>query len=257
MLDVKRLQVLLSVVELGSVTAAAESLMYTPSAVSQQLRRLEREVGQPLMRRHARGMVADRRGPGAGPRTPARCCASSPRPRRTWREVAGLRQRQARPGHLPHRRQLVPAAGRAPVPASCTRRSAWTSSAAVNPSSSSGWRTAPSDLSLLWDYAWRRLDATRARRSPSCSTTPPCCWWPPTTGSPAAGGWPSAELADEDWIVRCDHPVVEVLRRAAVAAGFEPKVSFRANDYQEAQAMVGHRSRHRAGPAHRGAEPAA
>ena len=57
MLDVKRLQVLLAVVELGSVTAAAESLMYTPSAVSQQLRRLEREVGQPLMRRHARGMA--------------------------------------------------------------------------------------------------------------------------------------------------------------------------------------------------------
>ena len=56
LLDVKRLQVLLAVVELGSVTAAAESLMYTPSAVSQQLRRLEREVGQPLMRRHARGM---------------------------------------------------------------------------------------------------------------------------------------------------------------------------------------------------------
>jgi DNA-binding transcriptional LysR family regulator len=33
--------------------------------------------------------------------------------------------------------------------------------------------------------------------------------------------------------------VVEVLRRAAVAAGFEPKISFQANDYQEAQAMVG------------------
>ena len=53
MLDVNRLQVLLSVVELGSVTAAADALTYTPSAVSQQLRRLEREVGQPLMRRHA------------------------------------------------------------------------------------------------------------------------------------------------------------------------------------------------------------
>ena len=48
-----------------------------------------------------------------------------------------------------------------------------------------------------------------------------------------------AELGDEDWIIRSDHPVVEVLQRSAVAAGFEPKVSFRANDYQEAQAMVG------------------
>ncbi len=48
-----------------------------------------------------------------------------------------------------------------------------------------------------------------------------------------------AELADESWIVRTDHPVVEVLRRSALVAGFEPRVSFRANDYQEAQAMVG------------------
>src|SRR3954467_15969749 len=57
MLDVRRLQVLLAVVELGSVTAAAEALTYTPSAISQQLRRLEHDVGQSLMRRHARGMV--------------------------------------------------------------------------------------------------------------------------------------------------------------------------------------------------------
>jgi len=34
MLDVRRLQVLLAVVELGSVTAAAEALTYTPSAIS-------------------------------------------------------------------------------------------------------------------------------------------------------------------------------------------------------------------------------
>src|SRR3954452_25035827 len=57
MLDVRRLQVLLAVVELGSVTAAAEALTYTPSAISQQLRRLEHDVGQPMMRRHARIIV--------------------------------------------------------------------------------------------------------------------------------------------------------------------------------------------------------
>ena len=47
-----------------------------------------------------------------------------------------------------------------------------------------------------------------------------------------------ADLADEHWIVRAEHPVREVLHRSALAAGFEPKVSFQANDYQEAQAMV-------------------
>ena len=52
MLDVHRLRILLAVVESGSVTAAAEQLGYSPSAVSQQLRRLEREAGQPLLQRH-------------------------------------------------------------------------------------------------------------------------------------------------------------------------------------------------------------
>ncbi|HSE56145.1 MAG TPA: LysR family transcriptional regulator, partial [Nocardioidaceae bacterium] len=56
MLDVKRLQVLLAIVEEGSVTAAAGALGYTPSAISQQILRLEREAGQPLLERHARGM---------------------------------------------------------------------------------------------------------------------------------------------------------------------------------------------------------
>ena len=57
MLDIKRLQILLKVVETGSVTAAADELFYTPSAVSQQLRKLEEEVGQPLLQRRSRGMV--------------------------------------------------------------------------------------------------------------------------------------------------------------------------------------------------------
>ena len=48
-----------------------------------------------------------------------------------------------------------------------------------------------------------------------------------------------AELADESWVIRGGgHPVAEVLSRTARAAGFEPAVSFEANDYQEAQAMV-------------------
>src|SRR3990170_2756500 len=56
-LDVKRLQILLAIVEEGSVTSAAAALGYTPSAVSQQLLRLERDAGQPLLDRHARGMT--------------------------------------------------------------------------------------------------------------------------------------------------------------------------------------------------------
>jgi len=55
--DMRRLALLLEVVEQGSITAAADLMMYSPSAVSQQLRKLEQEVGQPLLNRRSRGVV--------------------------------------------------------------------------------------------------------------------------------------------------------------------------------------------------------
>jgi DNA-binding transcriptional LysR family regulator len=56
MLDVRRLRVLRTVVDTGSVTAAAARLSYTPSAISQQLSTLERETGLALVERQGRGL---------------------------------------------------------------------------------------------------------------------------------------------------------------------------------------------------------
>ncbi|HEX2087330.1 MAG TPA: LysR family transcriptional regulator [Solirubrobacteraceae bacterium] len=56
MLDVKRLRVLREVAAKGSFSAAAESLAYTQSAVSQQIAALEREAGTRLVDRSARGV---------------------------------------------------------------------------------------------------------------------------------------------------------------------------------------------------------
>jgi DNA-binding transcriptional LysR family regulator len=55
MLDVNRLRVLREVARLGSFSAAAGALSYTPSAISQQIAVLEREVGVGLIERSARG----------------------------------------------------------------------------------------------------------------------------------------------------------------------------------------------------------
>ena len=56
MLNVRRLEVLKAVVDAGSVTGAAAAVGYTPSAVSQSLAALEREVKTPLFERVGRGI---------------------------------------------------------------------------------------------------------------------------------------------------------------------------------------------------------
>jgi DNA-binding transcriptional LysR family regulator len=57
MLDLGRLRALHAVHTHGSVGAAAQALGYTPSAVSQQISKLERETGSVLLERHGRGVA--------------------------------------------------------------------------------------------------------------------------------------------------------------------------------------------------------
>ncbi|TDO54660.1 DNA-binding transcriptional LysR family regulator [Kribbella sp. VKM Ac-2527] len=56
-MDERQLRVLREVGELGSVTAAAEALLVTPSAISQQLRLLQRSIPVPLTERDGRRVV--------------------------------------------------------------------------------------------------------------------------------------------------------------------------------------------------------
>ena len=57
MLNVGRLRVLKEVAHRGSISAAAEALDYTQSAVSQQIAALEAETGLALLERHPRGVT--------------------------------------------------------------------------------------------------------------------------------------------------------------------------------------------------------
>ena len=56
MLNVDRLRALHAVANQGSILAAADTLHVTTSAVSQQLAKLEREVGRPLLEKAGRGV---------------------------------------------------------------------------------------------------------------------------------------------------------------------------------------------------------
>lgn len=55
MLDSRRLRILVEVARRGTIAATADALAYTPSAISQQLASLEREVGAVLLERDRRG----------------------------------------------------------------------------------------------------------------------------------------------------------------------------------------------------------
>lgn len=57
MIDLGALASLRAVDTHGSVVAAADALGYTPSAVSQQVKRLERQTGVPLLERVGRGVM--------------------------------------------------------------------------------------------------------------------------------------------------------------------------------------------------------
>jgi DNA-binding transcriptional LysR family regulator len=56
-LSVPRLMLLREVAARGTIAAAADAVAYTPSAVSQQLTKLEAEIGAPLLERHGRGVA--------------------------------------------------------------------------------------------------------------------------------------------------------------------------------------------------------
>ncbi|WP_136707218.1 LysR family transcriptional regulator [Agromyces sp. H66] len=62
MIDLQGLRALVAVDRAGSVVAAAEQLGYTPSAVSQQVKKLERDLDAALLERRGRGVLLTQRG---------------------------------------------------------------------------------------------------------------------------------------------------------------------------------------------------
>ena len=62
MMDLQGLRALVAVARTGSVVAAADQLGYTPSAVSQQVKKLERDLDAALLERRGRGVLLTERG---------------------------------------------------------------------------------------------------------------------------------------------------------------------------------------------------
>ncbi|MFJ6027349.1 LysR substrate-binding domain-containing protein [Pseudarthrobacter sp. NPDC092424] len=236
MLNIRRLELLLDVVELGSITAAAEKHIYSPSGVSQQLRRLEAEVGQPLLQRQARGMVPTDAGHvlTAHARRILRQMAAA---EADLAEIAGLNRGSLTLG-------TFPTLGGSFLPLVISRFKAQYPAIELHVRSSrfddliEMLENGQVGMSLLWDYEWNRLSPDNFALTTVFEDSTALIVGKEHRLA-RRKQVDMADLAHEEWIVReQDHPVVEVLHRSAHMAGFEPRISFHANDYQEAQAMV-------------------
>src|SRR5258708_18147325 len=97
MLDVRKLRLLRELAHRATIAAVAEALCYSPSAVSQQLAALEREVGVPLLRRSGRRVTLTPAGAALAEQTEAVLGllehASSPLPAPPTRPTGALKIR--------------------------------------------------------------------------------------------------------------------------------------------------------------------
>ena len=234
-MDLRRLHVLREVGRSGSLTAAAAALSFTTSAVSQQVTKLERDMGVPLLERHPRGAVLTEAG-----RALLRYAEDIDRTidaaRAEMGEFADLRRGQLRLGTFPTvGASLMPEvvlAFRARHPEVVVTVVSARRAGLVD-----RLKRRDIELTLLWDYPWQRvedaeLSTTTLRKDPTLLLLP--------RSHPLAGAdvVRVEQLRDEQWVVRDEHPVADVLRRVCRRAGFEPDVAFAANDYQETQGMV-------------------
>ena len=237
MIDVRRLRILREVSRRGSLTAAAEALSYTPSAVSQHIAALEREVGVALVERGPRSVrVTD-----AGERLAreadvivARLAAIE----EEMRAIAGLRGGILRLGAFATAAETIAVdamrlfAERHPAvelhffegdPEDCVPR----------------LQRSELDLVLTYEYDLLPLPPVPSLRRVPLFDDPFRVVLPP--GHRAAGRERVrlAALREEAWIAESRADCLHYAALACREAGFEPEVMVSTSDYRVAQVLVG------------------
>jgi DNA-binding transcriptional LysR family regulator len=230
MYDVRRLRLLRELAARGTVTAVAEALAYTPSAVSQQLAQLERDAGVALLERAGRGVRLTE----AGRRLAGHADAIMAQMEAAEADLAGLS------GHAAGRLRVAcfqTAAGALVLPALSTlqARHPAVRTELVDMEAEEalpGLRLGEHDLVVAeeYDHAPRRRDPaferTELGHDRMLLALPGSH---PLAGQERVG---LADLAGEAWVTsHADTLFAAMLVRACRAAGgFEPQVRHRSND---------------------------
>ncbi len=236
MLNVARLKVLKEVAYRGSISAAAEALSYTQSAVSQQVAALEEETGMALLERHPRGVSLTAAGQtlvGHAEGILARLDTAEA----ALSAIAGLRG-----GRL--RMASFPSAGATLMPVAIAGfRAAYPD---VELTLAEGeveeivprLRAGELDLALLFEFEGEDPMPEDLARSPLLDD-PMYLALPREHRLASKRRLRLADLQGDAWIQTssasaCARHVV----RCCHAAGFEPTVSFESDDYQTVQGLV-------------------
>jgi molybdate transport repressor ModE-like protein len=234
--DLTRLRLLATVARHGSITGAAQELLYSPSAVSQQIRKLQLEVGTPLLLRHSRGVrLTD-----AGEAIVHRMSIVERELTALTRDLRDLVTGETgtirwgvfptiasslMPGVIADYRDRSPGVELHLRSAKLAQLRQMLSSREI-------------DAALLWDYPWAPMDTTELTASPLMYDNT-ILLAPRTAGIDTEQAGDFARLSSATWITRTDdHAIADVLTRMGQAAGFEPRIVYAANDWQEVQAMV-------------------
>jgi DNA-binding transcriptional LysR family regulator len=235
MLDVRRMRVLREVAVKGSFSAAAESLSFTQSAVSQQIAALEREAGTTLVQRSARGVRLTEAGEAVVRHTEA-IMARLAEAEAELEAIAGLRG-----GRL--RMAAFESAGSSlmPLAIAAFRRQHPAVELSMSMSEPEDCvpllRSGELDLGIVFESAVNQADDGIHRvhllEDPMYLVLP--------RDHPLANRRRVrlADLAGEAWIggePECE--CTRLISRACAVAGYEPRIAFETDDYTAVQGFV-------------------
>ena len=236
-LDPRRVLVFRSVARAGSLSAAARELGWTQPAVSQQLQRLEREVGGPLLVRSTRGVTLTE----AGRVLLGRADALAGELHMAAEELASLAE--LRGGRV--RLVAFPSAAATIAPAALTllaRDHPDVDVALVEAEPPEAWasvREGRADVALVFGYDGPPPDSAHGGDLTwlPLAVEPVDLVLPPDHPAGRRRAVRLADLADDTWIggcPRCRQHLVDRCRDA----GFEPRLAHETDDYVAVQALV-------------------
>jgi len=232
MLDVRRLRMLREVSIQGTIRAAASSLSFTPSAVSQQLSALERDLGVELLERRGRSVHL----------TPAaRVLVERTEPILVQLAAAESEAKAVASGIEPAVRIAAFPSAAATIVADAVRDDGLgVHILEADPQLGlARVRGGEVDLAILWEYDFVPLEAGGAIELVPLLDDAIQVVLPASHPLAAQPSLELADLADESWIdstvLSSCHPF---LRRACNAAGFEPRVAAETNDHRTLHHLV-------------------